>query len=92
MFLLLLIVVNVLIIANTYYNYQPLAISLINQQFEQMKIISTQKPVKLDVGNFPVTEERLKEYGIHYVLVNNLTNNNSYPVNGVFSIAKFSVQ
>ena len=90
--LVILMVINVLIIANTYYTYQPKATGLIYKQFDQIKIHSDQAPAKLDIGIFPITEERFKEYGIRYVLVDNLTDQNSYPVNGAFNIARFTIE
>lgn len=71
-----LLVVNVLIVGGTYYTYQPKATGLIHDQFDQIKQYSPKNPVKLDTGMFPTTEVRFKEYGINYVLVENLTDQN----------------
>lgn len=87
-----LLAVNVLYVASMYYPYQSQCTTLIENQLKPMKALSAQDAVKLYPGPFPASEERLKEYGVNYVLIDELMpGNDGYPMNGMYNKTRFYV-
>jgi hypothetical protein len=89
--MIFVMLLNVLIVASIYYPNQLNVTGQINNQMDQLKTASEQKPVKIYLGIFAATEDLYKEYGINYILLDSKPQETGYRLGFSYDTSMFYI-